>query len=206
VAANYNNSAWFYDSLARLVYGKALVNAQVYLLKFIPANTNILIAGGGTGWVLDELTKIHPSGLTITYVEIAPGMIALSQKRNTGDNKIVFINDAIENVNMGPVFNIVLTPFLFDNFKEENFQRIFDCISILLTPDALWLNCNFQFTGKWWQRVLLKTMFIFFRLICSIEASQLPAIDQQFAGKGYKSIEEKTFFGDFILSRIYKKV
>jgi spermidine synthase len=81
MAANYNNSAWFYDSLARLVYGKALVNAQVYLLKHITENAKVLIVGGGTGWILDELTRIHPSGLQITYVEIAPNMMALSKKK-----------------------------------------------------------------------------------------------------------------------------
>ncbi len=55
MAANYNNSAWFYDSLAGLVYGKALVKAQVYLLQYIPADSNILIVGGGTGWILMNL-------------------------------------------------------------------------------------------------------------------------------------------------------
>jgi ubiquinone/menaquinone biosynthesis C-methylase UbiE len=97
MAANFNNSAWFYDNLSRLVYGKALINAQVYLLQYIPTDSKILIVGGGTGWVLEELTKIHPSGLSITYVEVSANMMALSNKRNIGHNWVVFINDAIEN-------------------------------------------------------------------------------------------------------------
>jgi spermidine synthase len=70
MAANFNNSAWFYDGLSRLVYGNALVEAQVYLLQFIRPNSKILIAGGGTGWILEELAKLHPEGLKIAYVEI----------------------------------------------------------------------------------------------------------------------------------------
>jgi hypothetical protein len=50
--ANYNNSAWFYDRLSRMVYGRALINAQVYLLQYVPAGASVLIAGGGTGWIL----------------------------------------------------------------------------------------------------------------------------------------------------------
>lgn len=205
MAANYNNSAWFYDPLSRLIYGRSLVQAQVWLLQYVPANTKILIVGGGTGWILEELTKIHPSGLNITYVEVAAGMITLSQKRNTGNNKVIFINDAIENVPLSADFDVVITPFLFDNFTEQTLQNVFSHIHQLLKPDGLWLNCDFQLTGKWWQNVLLRTMFIFFKVICGIEASKLPAIDKCFDEKGCKPLAEQTFFGKFVLSRIYRK-
>src|ERR1700722_7934923 len=114
MSANFNNSAWFYDALSRLVYGRALINAQLFLLKFIPANSKVLIAGGGTGLILEEITNLHPAGLNITYVEIAPKMMRLSEKRNTGSNAVTFINAAIENVTLTKDFDVVITPFLFD--------------------------------------------------------------------------------------------
>lgn len=205
MAANYNNSAWFYDGLARLVYGRALIKAQVYLLKFIPPDSNILIVGGGTGWILEELAKVHSSGLTITYVEIATNMMTLSLKKNPGLNEVIFINDAIENVNIPADFDTVLTPFLFDNFTEETLQKVFAVINALLKNKGLWLNCDFQLTGKWWQGLLLKSMFIFFRLICGIEASKLPGIETCFTHGEYRIIEEQAFFGGFIRSAVYKK-
>jgi ubiquinone/menaquinone biosynthesis C-methylase UbiE len=125
MAANYNNSAWFYDHLSKLIYGKALIRSQVYLLKLIPAKSRILIVGGGTGWILEEIAKIHPSGLVITYIEVAPKMVGLSRKRNAGNNEVIFINDAIENVPVRNDFDVIITPFLFDNFTGENFQKIF---------------------------------------------------------------------------------
>jgi ubiquinone/menaquinone biosynthesis C-methylase UbiE len=206
MAANFNNSAWFYDRLSRLVYGKTLVEAQVYLLQFVPANAKVLIVGGGTGWIMEELAKIHPQDLQITYVEIAPAMMALSKKRNTGDNEVLFINQAIEEVNFPQDFDIALTPFLFDNFTEANFQKIFRHIHATLKPGSLWLNCDFQLTGKWWQYILLKTMFAFFRLTCHIEARQLPQIKRQFSNAGYRQTAHQTFFGDFITSEVYETV
>jgi ubiquinone/menaquinone biosynthesis C-methylase UbiE len=205
MAANYNNSAWFYDRLSRLVYGRALVNSQVYLLNFVPANSRILIVGGGTGWILDELTKIHPARLDITYVEISANMTALSQKRQTGQNQVTFINDAVENVKLPDGFDVVITPFLFDNFLDETVDIVFNHLHNLLKPGGLWLNADFQLTGRWWQNVLLKSMFIFFRLLCGIEASRLPAIKKRFNNSGYDVIEDKTFFGDFIVARMYRK-
>ncbi|AYL98778.1 class I SAM-dependent methyltransferase [Mucilaginibacter celer] len=206
MAANYDNSAWFYDRLSRLIYGRALVNAQVYLLNFVPPQSKILIAGGGTGWILEELTKIHPSGLHITYVEISANMLSLSQKRKTGSNEVIFINDAIENVKLSAGFDVVITPFLFDNFLDETVDKVFNHLHGLLKPDGLWLNADFQLTGRWWQNVMLKSMFVFFRLLCRIEASRLPTIEGRFDSAGYELFEEKVFFGEFIVARVYRKI
>jgi len=205
MAANYNNSAWFYDSLAGLVYGRALINAQIYLLQFVPENADILIVGGGTGRILEELTHLHPSGLTITYVEVSANMMALSRKRNAGANQVNFITEAIENVALTIGFDVIITPFLFDNFTEQTLQKVFKHLHPQLKPGGLWLNTDFQLTGKWWQNVLLKTMFAFFKLICHIEASALPEIDSKFARNNYSVIAQKTFFRDFITSTAYRK-
>jgi len=205
MAANYNNSAWFYDRLSRLIYGRTIIKSQVYLLNHIPANSNILIVGGGTGWILEEITKIHPSGLNITYVEIAEKMIALSRKRNAGGNKVNFLNQAIENVKDDSIYDIVITPFLFDNFTEQTLQKVFDHMHNCLKPGGIWLNTDFHVTGKWRHKLLLRSMFIFFRLICGIEASKLPGIQQCFERFGYISIDQKSFFSDFIISTAYSK-
>lgn len=205
MAANFNNSAWFYDPLARLVYGRALIDSQTYLLQYVPKNANILVIGGGTGWILEEIRKIHSSGLKITYVEVAPGMIRLSKKRDKGNNQVTFITNAIENISLPNDFDIIITPFLFDNFTEQTLQKVFNHIQPTLKPGGLWLNASFQITGKWWQIMLLKIMFIFFRIICNVEASELPEIEKQFGRHGYCIISEKTFFYDFIISRVFRK-
>ena len=205
MAANFNNSAWFYDRLSRLIYGNALVKAQVWLLNHIPENSNVLIVGGGTGWILEEIAKIYPTGLQVTYVEVAPAMIAQSKNRDTGGNEVIFINNAIEHLKFATSFNVVITPFLFDNFKEINLDKIFNSMHRALKPGGIWLNANFQLTGKWWQQVLLKSMFLFFRLLCNIEASELPKIQNQFQLNGYAKIDNKTFYGHFINSSVYQK-
>ncbi len=204
MAANYNNSAWFYDRLSRLVYGRALINAQLYLLHYIEPGSRILIAGGGTGWILEELTRIHPSGLHITYVEVAADMMARSRKRNIGNNTVVYINEAIENVGFPGAFDAVITPFLFDNFTEQTLKTVFNHIHKTLKKNSLWLNADFQLTGKWWQVFLLKSMFLFFKAICGIEAGKLPEIAKHFTLKCYTVISEKTFFREFVVARAYK--
>src|SRR5665213_550548 len=100
MASNYDNSAWFYDRLSRVIYGRALIRSQVYLLPCIPAGATILIAGGGTGWILEEIANIYPSGLKIVYAEISAKMMAFSRKRNAGNNEVIFINLPVENIQL----------------------------------------------------------------------------------------------------------
>jgi len=205
MSANYNNSAWFYDWLCRLVFGRALMNAQVFLLKFIAPRSKILIAGGGTGWILEEIAKLHHDGLKVIYVEIAPKMMVLSQRRNIGNNQVTFINAAIEDVALPADFDVVITPFLFDNFTQINLEKIFGHIHAALKPGGLWLDCDFQLNGKWWQGVLLKMMFLLFRMVCNIESSRLPDISRQFEVYAYKNIARKAFYGNFIVAEAYVK-
>jgi ubiquinone/menaquinone biosynthesis C-methylase UbiE len=202
---NYDSVAWFYDRLSRLVFGRALINAQAYLLHAIPANANILIAGGGTGWILDEITMLHPSGLTITYIDASAGMIALSRKRNVGNNKVIFITAQVEDTQLDDNFDIVLTPFLFDNFTKETVASVFTRLNKLLVQHGKWLYCDFQNTGIYWQRALLKIMYTFFRTCTGIKAKQLPDLETYFSRYKYKVTQQKTFFKNFVVAKIYEK-
>jgi ubiquinone/menaquinone biosynthesis C-methylase UbiE len=202
--ANYDRSASFYDRLSQLVFGDALINAQAYLLPYIPPQARVLIIGGGTGRILEKITAIHPSGLDITYVELSAKMTALSRQRNAGLNDVKFIVDAIENVNL-PSFDVVITPFLFDNYKQQNLSPVFEHIHQMLTVDGVWLYTDFQLTGKWWQSVMLKSMLLFFKLLCGVESWRLPDVSTAFASRGYKIFDEKRFFGDFVVSKAYKR-
>jgi ubiquinone/menaquinone biosynthesis C-methylase UbiE len=204
MGGGYSNVARFYDGLSRLVFGKALVLSQIHFLPLIPVNANVLIVGGGTGWILEEIAKIHPQGLTITYVEIATKMVELSRKRNIGNNQVTFVNDNVENVKDVYAFDVVITSFLFDNFLPITAARIFERLHYLLRPGGIWLNTDFQLTDKWWQSVLLKSMLLFFKTLSGIESSKLPDMDSQFMQHGYTTIVDKTFFGEFIMARVWE--
>jgi len=203
MANNYDNAAWFYDSLSRMVFGKAIINSQIYLLQYIPSASKILIAGGGTGWILDELTRLHPSGLKVTYIEVSAKMMAKSAKRNIGINEVAFINAPVEDVILPSDFDVVLTPFLFDNFNLPTANLVFEHISATLKPGGLWLYADFEPTDKLWQLMLLKTMHAFFKIVCGVEANKLPDVKSLFAQQLYTTVKSKAFFRDFIKATVY---
>lgn len=202
---NYDNSARFYDSLSRLIFGDAIVNAQIYLLQFILPAAKVLIVGGGTGWILEEIARIHASGINITYVELSAKMMAKAQKRNAGLNHVTYINKAVEEIDLAVNFDVIITPFLFDSFSEHTLAKVFSHVHKSLKPDGLWLHADFRSQGNWWQRALLKTMLIFFKILCNIEARSLPDVNRQFSRYGYSAVAQKTFFSNFILAQIFQR-
>jgi ubiquinone/menaquinone biosynthesis C-methylase UbiE len=202
---NYNSTVFYYDVLSRLLFGKALIHSQVYLLKYIPPGSKIMIVGGGTGWILDEISKLYPSGLDITYVEMAEKMVGRAMKRHMGANVVDFVNNDVRKLTTPILYDVVITPFLFDNFSQENAGSMFEHIHKFVKPEAIWLYCDFQLTGKWWQNILLRSMLIFFRTMCNIEANKLPDMQKSFRANGYKPIAQQTFFGDFVISEVYNR-
>ncbi len=191
--------------MARLAYGKALINARAYLLNAIPAGAQILIIGGGTGWELEQLSKKYPSGLEITYVDSSAKMIALAAVRNTAANKIIFINEQAEHANIEGLFDVIMTPFLFDNFTEDGLATLFSILDSHLRTKGLWLHCDFINSNVFWQKALLKLMYLFFRVSCGIKAQKLPDTEACFAQYDYSIVAQKYFLRQFIRSVHYQK-
>lgn len=205
---NYDKIANQYDFLSRLVFFKSQVMAQVNQLHYVSEDASLLIVGGGTGWILEELAKVHSSGLSITYVEISAEMIRLSRLRNIKDNEVRFIHLSIEEFKTDQQFDLVLTPFLFDNFSVERAHGVFKKLHHHLKSKGLWLFVDFSVNaknGKWWKFILLKAMYSFFKLIRIVEASHLTEMYPYFINENYKILEQRFYYGRFIAATVYQK-
>jgi ubiquinone/menaquinone biosynthesis C-methylase UbiE len=205
---NYDNIARYYDFLSRIVFRTAQQDAQTALLPYIQAGSTVLIAGGGTGWILEEMTKICPPGLHIYYVEISANMIALAKQRKY-QHEVTFVNMAIEDFNKdrSDTFDVIITPFLFDNFSRERIKPVFLHLHGMLSPGGKWLFTDFHYQQKapLWQRTLLRSMYIFFRILCHVEADALADIEPLFKEHHYKGLFEAFYFGRFIRTAVYCK-
>lgn len=203
---NYDAVAGFYDRLSRLVFGEEIRKAHAFLLEAIPAGASILIIGGGTGWILEELGKLHGRGLHITYVEQSEKMMRRSRRRHAGDYQVVFIQAPIQAAVLEQGYDVVITPFLFDNFSAKTLEEVFGKIDFYLKEGGLWLFADFQLVrDNTRQKVLLKLMYLFFGLLCNIEASRLPDTDSFFRASRFKTLRQRSFFKAFITARVYQK-
>ncbi len=205
---NYNRIAWCYDLLSQLVFGKAIKKAQTAILPYIFPGSKVLIVGGGTGWILEEISKLYSSGLAITYVDASEKMVHKSKHRNCGLNAIEFINKPVEDLQLkGGAYDVIITSFFFDNFSQMNCQLIFKQLHNSLKQNGIWLYADFEQStnrGQYWQMFLLKFMYLFFRVICKLEANKLPDIKAVFSMYGYELLTEKLSCKSFIVANVCK--
>ena len=205
---NYDRVANIYEKLSAIIFGKAIHRIQITLIKHIPAHTKILIIGGGTGWILEEIAKIHPNGLAITYVEISKKMIAMAKKHSCAANEVTFINVPLEDFKTDQQFDVIFTAFLFDNFAEKRIQLNFWKLHQLLKSDGLWLFADFYIhkTGvQLWQKILLHSMLLFFRIVSSVEAKTLVPMAPFFQQSEYQALSKYWEFEKFIKGIVYQK-
>jgi ubiquinone/menaquinone biosynthesis C-methylase UbiE len=204
---DYNSIAKIYDGLSRVVYQKSIVKAQVFLIQLIKDNDSILIVGGGTGWILEEIAKLQRQNLSVVYVEKSSGMIKLAQKRNITGLKTTFIQNGIETFDANEKFDVIITAFLFDNFKKEKIEFVFAKLNGYLKNHGIWLYADFvndRSNKKVWQQFLLKSMYTFFRITAGIETQELIDMQPYFA-PGYELITEQFYYNHFIQAKAYRK-
>ncbi len=202
---NYDAVAGIYDILVKIFIGNSLKKAQVYFLKDIPYNANIFIAGGGTGWILEEISAIHKSGLYIDYVDSSGKMIKLAKKRYKGNNQVNFIQQSLLDFSTSLNYDVIITPFFLDNFNEKSLDNVFAILHSKLTPGGLWIHTDFQIINKSpWQKMMLFVMYSFFQICCKIEAKRLPDLPAVFIRYKYHVLKSHTFLKDFIITTVYK--
>jgi ubiquinone/menaquinone biosynthesis C-methylase UbiE len=205
---NYDPIAAYYDLVHRLFYGRAEINAQVELLSFIKPGDRLLIVGGGTGWILEKIAALYRSGLAITYIESSSAMMALSRKRDCGQNRVEFVEGSVEQFITTLRYDCILTGFFFDNFASDQARRIVGELAPRLVAGGFWLFTDFYYQkgkGKWWQAILLKLMYFSARLICNVEAEELTDMEPIFTAAGFEEEYAAFYYGGFIKAIAYRK-
>ncbi len=192
----------YYDRLARLVFGRAMILSQTYFLNRIPAGSHILILGGGTGWWLPGLLQLCPDG-RILYVDSSVKMLTLAREVVNNDPRVTFIHGTHEAVAEVKAFDTIITFYFLDLFSQQDLGKLVKMISFLAKPDALWLVTDFVNT-RWWHAVLLRVMYIFFRITTGLQNQELPDWEKILMSEGVSILTQKMFYGEFITAGAYK--
>ncbi len=201
---SYDTVAFFYDRLSHFVFGDKLMEAQTAFLQHIPPGTSILLIGGGSGLLLERIAAVHPTGLTIEYIDASAAMVALSRERGAGNNTVNFnVQDVLQVALPPQSFDLIITPFLFDNFSEHTAGKVFAHLAAALRPGGHWYYTDFQNKTPLRYKVLLKIMYTFFRTMCGIEARKLPDVTTLFHNSRYEEHHRREFMHGFIVSCVF---
>lgn len=168
----------------------------------------MLIVGGGTGWILEEIAVRCPAGLRITYVESSGEMMRRAKRRSVGANVVSFVEQPIEEFVTEGKYDCVLTGFLFDNFSTALAERVVAWLCPMLQRDGYWLFADFYYRpreSRFWQGLMLRVMYFSARLICKVEAAELPDMDSLFANAGFAPLQVSWYYKGFIKAVAYRR-
>ncbi len=199
----FDKIANVYDGLAQLVFGKSIRQAQKVFLGDVPTQSKVLILGGGTGWLLTQLLELKPQ-CEVWYIEASEKMLELSKIKIQDSDRVHFIHGTENSIPSGIQFDVVITNFYLDLFTYESLDSVLIKIKKEIKPNALWLATDFIVGRKWWQFTLLRMMYRFFRIMCHIEATELPDWNQILAKMGLQKMKSTLFFGGFIETAVYR--
>jgi tRNA (cmo5U34)-methyltransferase len=217
-SVNFDGIAPVYDTLATL-FGGNIKKAQQHYLCLIPAHARILIVGGGTGWILTDLLSVKKKIQHITYVEASATMLDLSKDKlikykalhpDRNFPSIEWINGTENNLPQDEVYDVIITNFFLDLFDEAALLKVMKKLSPSLHSEGIWLFSDFNISEKpfegWWQRLLIRSMYLFFKITCHLHTTKLPDFEQAFHQLGFKKTHMRSFFGQMIVTRVYRKI
>ncbi len=211
--SGFNRVASFYDRLAHLVFGGALEQAQLALLPYLPQQGRVLVIGGGSGWVLEQLLQTSRQ-LDILYLEASSAMLQLAEQRyqrHTAAHSctVTFRLGNEQSLQPQEQFEAILTPFLLDLFPASRLQQLMARLAKALVPDGRWLFADFwplQQPPPLWQQLLLRVMYLFFGVVSQIEARQLPDYNAHFSALGFREAYTSSFFRGMVQAKVFLRM
>ncbi|PJJ59191.1 class I SAM-dependent methyltransferase [Hymenobacter chitinivorans] len=208
VDAGFDRVAPFYDPLARLVFGDALRRAQQAALAGLPpGRPRVLIIGGGSGWVLGEVLQRRPDA-RVLYLEASALMLAKSratllQAAPEHAGQVEFRLGTEHDLRPDESFDAIITFFFLDLFEPRRLQAILDALNQARRPGAPWLLADFRPAQTLWQRLLLQTMYRFFRLTTGISGRAMPDLHPALRCLGLVVQQQHVFFRGLVEATVF---
>ncbi len=211
--ASFDRVAPYYDFLARAVFGHRLRRAQYCFLPQLPTDAHVLVVGGGTGWLLTALLQ-QSATVRVTYLEASAQMIRLTRQRIAREcpsaaARVTYVRGTEAQLLATDTYSVVITNFLLDMYEGDALDRIIQTLNSHLEPNGYWLFTDFRLSHqrrrRWWQWLMARAMYAFFRVSAGIRRQSLPPYHRHFTDQGLRRTHERSFYGDFIVSRVYQK-
>lgn len=182
-----------------LTAGEKLQRCRIAFLDAIPPPTNVLIYGEGNGRFLVELCRHFPAA-QVTVVDASAGMITQARQRlqlaGLNEEHVRFIHaDALIWTPPSSAFDLIVTCFFLDCFREEQLQRLIPTIARAAQPKARWLVADFQIAKSGLQRLrsrmIVGFLYAFFRVVTRLPGRELIDPSPHLCASGFSLVRRE---------------
>lgn len=194
----YNKLSPFYDGLSRLVFWGNIQKANVLFINDLPANSKVLIMGGGTG----KLLEVLPEQIEVDYVDFSSQMI-LRAKRRKCKAKIHFHTIDFLQFEEDKNYDAILCPFFLDQFNKAEMGAVLTKIVSTLKDRGTLLVSDFypaEVQPGSLQKIVLWFTLQFFKRFNKLTISKLENIHNHLLSAGFSLEKEQKFYFGMIFS------
>ncbi len=192
--------AKYYAFTSTLVFGRSLEIAKASLFTRIPSTAKVLFIGGGTGTSLKKLVSLKPQA-HIDFVETSEQMILRAAQKVSSESLVNFFHSSIEEFEGGG-YDVIITEFFFDLFEKEKIETLVSIIAPKLSSKGCWIDTDFRKPDKVFHKILLGTMYLFFKLTSKIEVNGLVETKLIMSENGFRVLNEEKSNSGFISSQL----
>ncbi|WP_395752634.1 class I SAM-dependent methyltransferase [Prosthecobacter sp.] len=202
-----------YRWMEALCAGGQLQRCRTALLGAIHSPRSALVYGEGNGRFLVELLRHFPE-VRVTVVEASRVMIDLARARLLREGldgaQVEFIHaDALTWHPPAAVFDLIVTCFFLDCFREDQLQKLIPVIAAAAKGDAQWLLADFQIAraGVWrvCSRLIVGFLYGFFRWATGLSATELVPVEPYLSGEKFTRCERREFLWGLLFCECWRR-
>lgn len=196
---SFDSLAPHYRWLEWLLAGERLQRCRTAYLRGIPAPRHALLLGEGNGRFLPEFLAAHP-GARVTCVDASAAMLERARARllatSLDDSAVEFIHaDVFAWSPPTARYDLLVTHFFFDCFRRDQIEQLLEILGRAQTPDAHWLLADFRVPAagltRWRARWIVRSMYVFFRRVTGLSASNVVPAEDFLVPRGYSLRERR---------------
>lgn len=175
------------------------------MLKGLKPNQKVLVLGGGTGELLEELSRLNIP-LEVEYVELSLNMLHKSEKRSVGDQlNINFIHQSFLEFTPSEKYDVIIANFFLDVFDENDLRIAIDKIQGLVKEEGKLIVTDFQKESiSMYHQIVLWLMHRFFGMFSKLPNKTVLPIKRRLVEGGFVIVEAKEFLSGFVFSNVYR--
>lgn len=164
----FDRIAPVYDWLARVAFGRSLVQAQQWGISQVRSDDRVIVLGGGTGETLPDLAVRQPAH--VCYVDASAVMLQKARQRTwPGNVPITFLQGTEADIPADELADCVLLPFVLDLYPAATLQKqLLPALLRHLRPGGQLIVTDFDQPTTTGQRTWMWLMLRFFRLAAQI--------------------------------------